>query len=135
MAIQTVCPSCGARSKATVAWVAEQVQEARSGRPIREPERRSDASLVGIIQGLRDHGASAQPIVKWLDEWLARDNFGAQGYWGYLHIISPNGPDDVRDLGVSLQNRGYGLITAQGKYEVPLTEKLTTTSAAGWVRC
>jgi hypothetical protein len=64
----------------------------------------------------------------------ARDNFGSQGYWGYMHIAAPNGPDDVRDLGVSLQDRGYGLITVQGKYELPLTKKLTSTSSVGWLR-
>jgi hypothetical protein len=62
-----------------------------------------------------------------------RDNFGAQGYWGYLWITSPNGPSDVKDLGVSLQNRSLGLLTAQAKYELPLSKKLTSTTAAGWL--
>jgi hypothetical protein len=61
-----------------------------------------------------------------------RDNFGAQGYWGYLFITAPNPPSDVNDLGVSLQNRGLGLFTVQGKYEYPLTCKLSGTFAAGW---
>jgi hypothetical protein len=64
----------------------------------------------------------------------ARDNFGSEGYWSYMHIMTPNGPDDVNDLGVSLQNRGLGLLTFQAKYEYPLTCKLTSTSAAGWFR-
>jgi hypothetical protein len=63
-----------------------------------------------------------------------RDNFGAQGYWSCLHLTSPNGPDDVQDLGVSLQDRGLGLFTVQAKYDLPLTPKLTSTTAAGWLR-
>lgn len=62
-----------------------------------------------------------------------RDNFGAQGYWSYLYITSPNGPADVKDLGVSLQNQGYGLFTMQAKYEYPICRKLTGISAAGWL--
>ncbi|MFL5329964.1 MAG: GH36-type glycosyl hydrolase domain-containing protein [Gemmataceae bacterium] len=50
-------------------WVAEQVASG-AGRP---PERRSDPALVGIVQGLRDLGASAQPIVNWLDTWLGEN--------------------------------------------------------------
>lgn len=61
-----------------------------------------------------------------------RDNFGAQGYWGYLYITAPNPPSDVKDLGVSLQNRGLGLYTIQGKYVYPLTCKLSGLFAAGW---
>ena len=63
-----------------------------------------------------------------------RDNFGAQGYWSYMHITTPNGPDDVNDLGVSLQNRGFGLFTVQAKYDLPLAKKLLSTSAVGWLR-
>ncbi|WP_149112623.1 alginate export family protein [Limnoglobus roseus] len=60
-----------------------------------------------------------------------RDNFGAQGYWSYLQLTSPNGPGDVADLGVSLQNRGLGLLTAQGKFEYPLAKRLLSTTTAG----
>jgi hypothetical protein len=62
-----------------------------------------------------------------------RDNFGAQGYWSYLYITSPNGPADVKDLGVSLQNRGFGLFTLQGKYEYPICCHFSGISAAGWL--
>jgi cyclic beta-1,2-glucan synthetase len=58
-------------------WVAEQAQTTRGGRELREPERRSDASLVGIIQGLREFEGSAQPLVEWLEQWLARENLTA----------------------------------------------------------
>ncbi len=61
-----------------------------------------------------------------------RDNFGAQGYWGYLYITAPNPPSDVNDLGVSLQNRGLGLFTIQGKYVYPIKGKLSGIFAAGW---
>ena len=62
-----------------------------------------------------------------------RDNFGAQGYWSYLQVTSPNGPGDVADLGVSLQNRGLGLFTVQGKFEYPLTKRLNSSTTAGWL--
>jgi hypothetical protein len=32
----------------------------------------------------------------------ARDNFGADGYWSYLMLVSPQGYTDVNDLGLSL---------------------------------
>jgi hypothetical protein len=63
-----------------------------------------------------------------------RDNFGAQGYWSYLHLTTPNPPSDVQDLGVSLQDRGLGLFTLQAKYEYPICGKLSGTSAVGWLR-
>jgi hypothetical protein len=64
----------------------------------------------------------------------AEDNFGAEGYWSYLMLTSPQGYSDVNDLGVSLQNRGCGLMTVQAKYEYPLFGRLSGTLAAGWLR-
>jgi hypothetical protein len=64
----------------------------------------------------------------------ARDNFGAEGYWSYLMIVTPQGYTDVNDMGVSLQNRGCGLVTLQTKYEYPIFERLSGTLAAGWLR-
>jgi hypothetical protein len=63
-----------------------------------------------------------------------RDNFGSQGYWSYMYLTSPNGPSDVNDLGVSLQNRGLGLFTLQTKFDFPICNKLTGTTAAGYLR-
>lgn len=63
-----------------------------------------------------------------------RDNFGSQGYWSYLHLTTPNAPGDVSDLGVGLQNRGLGLLTAQAKFELPLSKCLTSTTAAGYLQ-
>ncbi|WP_460167216.1 hypothetical protein [Thermostilla marina] len=63
-----------------------------------------------------------------------RDNFGAQGYWSYLVITSPDGPSDVNDLGVGLQNRGLGLFTVQMQYVFPVFERLDGRLAAGWLR-
>jgi hypothetical protein len=63
-----------------------------------------------------------------------RDNFGAQGYWSYLMLTSPHGPNDVKDLGVSLQNRSCGLFTTQAKYEYPVYGPLSALSAIGWFR-
>ncbi|MBI4332304.1 MAG: hypothetical protein HY673_13590 [Chloroflexi bacterium] len=63
-----------------------------------------------------------------------RDGFGAQGYWSYLGIFTPHGPSDTNDLGVSLQNRGYGLTTVQGKVEFPITGRLDGYLAGGWLR-
>ena len=63
-----------------------------------------------------------------------RDNFGSQGYWSYLQITTPNAPGDVNDLGVGLQNRGLGLVTLQTKFEYPLTKRLLSTTAAGYLQ-
>ncbi len=64
----------------------------------------------------------------------ARDNFGAEGYWSYLMLAAPQGYTDVNDMGVSLQNRGYGLLTVQTKYDYPIFGRLSGTLAAGWMR-
>jgi hypothetical protein len=64
----------------------------------------------------------------------ARDNFGEEGYWSYLMLASPQGYTDVNDMGVSLQNRGYGLLTVQTKYDYPIFGRLSGTLAAGWMR-
>jgi hypothetical protein len=64
----------------------------------------------------------------------ARDNFGAEGYWSYLMLVTPQGYTDVNDLGVSLQNRGCGLFTVQAKYDYPIFQKLSGTIAVGWLR-
>lgn len=64
----------------------------------------------------------------------ARDNFGSEGYWSCLMLVTPQGYTDVNDLGVSLQNRGCGLFTAQAKYEYPILERLAGTIAIGWLR-
>ena len=63
-----------------------------------------------------------------------RDNFGAQGYWSYLVITSADGPSDVNDLGVSLQNRGFGLFTVQANYAYPIYQALSGRIATGWLR-
>ena len=64
----------------------------------------------------------------------ARDNFGAEGYWSYLMLVTPQGYTDVNDMGVSLQNRGCGLFTVQTKYDYPIFRRLTGTIAVGWLR-
>jgi hypothetical protein len=64
----------------------------------------------------------------------ARDNFGAEGYWSYLMLVTPQGYTDVNDAGVSLQNRGFGLLTVQTKYEYPIFRQLSGTLAVGWLR-
>ena len=43
-----------------------------------------------------------------------RDNFGAQGYWSYTHLTTPNGPDDVNDLGAMAH---AGLFRPEVRYE------------------
>lgn len=62
-----------------------------------------------------------------------RDNFGAQGYWSYLAITSPHGPSDVNDLGVSLQNRGLGLFTAQAAFDYEINDCLSAVLSVGWL--
>jgi hypothetical protein len=63
-----------------------------------------------------------------------RDDFGAQGYWSLVGLTSPRGSSDVNDLGVGLQNRGLGLLTAQLAASRPLTTGWTTYVAASWLR-
>lgn len=63
----------------------------------------------------------------------ARDNLGAQGYWGYLPISSANGPADGNDLGLSLQNQGLGLMTVQGAWDQPLNQTWSSVMALGWL--
>lgn len=58
--------------------------------------------------------------------------FGTAGYWAYTHLFTPNGPSDVNDLGVGLDNGGKGLMTVQTKLEMPLMEKLTGEFVLGW---
>lgn len=61
------------------------------------------------------------------------DNFGAQGYWSYLVLSAPHGPSDVKDLGISPQNRGLGLATLQAKYSYPLSDSWSGVAAIGWL--
>ena len=49
-------------------------------------------------------------------------------------LTSPHGPSDVKDLGVSLQNRSCGLFTVQAKYEYPVWGRLSGLFACGWFR-
>lgn len=62
-----------------------------------------------------------------------RDNFGAFGYWSFLGLTSPRGSSDVQDLGVSLQNRGFGLMTIQSNFEFPLSENVSGYLSGGWL--
>ncbi|RME78690.1 MAG: hypothetical protein D6785_11890 [Planctomycetota bacterium] len=63
-----------------------------------------------------------------------RDDLGSQGYWSFLGLTSPWGPSDVKDLGVSLQNQGLGLLTIQASYEKGLTSFLTGYLGLGWLQ-
>ena len=90
------------------------------------------------------NAALSAPEVDYLDDGLAeciaravqglRAEQSAQGYWSYLVITSADGPSDVNDLGVSLQNRGLGLFTVQAKYEYPILDRLCGRLAVGWLR-
>ena len=63
-----------------------------------------------------------------------RDNAGAQSYWSPLGLTAPRGPSDVDDLGLSLQNRGRGLVTVQAEWSQPVARDWSTSLAAGWLR-
>lgn len=102
-----------------------------------ELSRKLGAAEVGF-QGLYSSGED-DPTATRSNEFRTigqseRDNFGSQSYWSYLAITSPHGPSDVSDLGVSLQNRGLGLTTLQGRLRFPILERLDGTIAAGWLR-
>ncbi len=57
---------------------------------------------------------------------------GTAGYWAYTYIFTPHGPSDVNDFGLEPGNKGYGLLTLQGKVDVPITDKLSAQAVAGW---
>lgn len=41
--------------------------------------------------------------------------FGVEGYWAYTHLFTANGPSDVNDLGIDLDQGGLGLLTGQAR--------------------
>jgi hypothetical protein len=57
---------------------------------------------------------------------------GTNGYWGYSHIFNANGPSDVNDFGINLNNGGAGLWTIQGQLQFPIVPKLTGTLESGY---
>ncbi len=58
---------------------------------------------------------------------------GTGGYWGYMHVFTPNGPSDVNDLGLEIGNNGAGLTTIQAKVDFPLgMSKLNGQLFGGW---
>lgn len=57
---------------------------------------------------------------------------GTQGYWAYTHLFTANGPSDVNDLGVRIDNGGRGLLTIQGKLSAPLIERLSGDMVVGY---
>ena len=56
------------------------------------------------------------------------------GYWAYTYIFTPHGPSDVNDFGLEPGNKGYGLITLQGKVDAPIMDKLSAQAVAGIFR-
>ena len=84
-----------------------------------------NVSLLGIYSS-GDRGGTGFLTVQGL--------LGTGGYWGYTYIFSPHGPSDVNDFGLEVGNRGYGLITIQGKVDVPLTDRISAQAVAGWFR-
>ncbi len=40
----------------------------------------------------------------------------------------------MNDFGLEPGNRGYGLLTLQGKVDVPITDKLSAQAVVGWFR-
>ncbi|NOY69918.1 MAG: hypothetical protein GXP53_10620 [Deltaproteobacteria bacterium] len=58
--------------------------------------------------------------------------FGTEGYWAYTHIFTPNGPSDVNDMGIGIDNGGKGITTAQARLTAPLSERLTGEFVLGW---
>lgn len=57
---------------------------------------------------------------------------GTQGYWAYTHLFTANGPSDVNDLGVRIDNGGLGLLTLQGKLSSPIVARLSGDLIAGF---
>lgn len=63
-------------------------------------------------------------------EALAKTN----GYWGYTGLLTVQGPTDTGFDGdsVNLSNNGFGLITFQARYLLPVTRRLHSYLAVGW---
>lgn len=57
---------------------------------------------------------------------------GTQGYWAYTHLFTANGPSDVNDLGLRIDNKGSGLWTVQGKLSAPLFKRVRGDLIVGW---
>jgi hypothetical protein len=76
--------------------------------------------FVGGVQETNDRFVTVQQIV------------GTQGYWAYTHLFTANGPSDVNDLGLRIDNGGSGLLTIQGKLSAPLVERLSGDLVVGY---
>jgi len=59
---------------------------------------------------------------------------GANSYWGYLGLLTVQGPTDTGIDGdsVNISNNGYGLSSLQAKYAFPISGALSGYLAAGW---
>lgn len=56
---------------------------------------------------------------------------GTNGFWGYTHIFTPNGPSDVNDLGLTAGNNGAGLLTVQVQADIPLIKDTVDARLSG----
>ena len=86
-------------------------------------------SVLGIYSSGDKSGASSKNQFRTVQGML-----GTEGYWAYCHIFNANGPSDVNDMGVGLDNDGRGLLSFQTKCEIPLSKKLNSDLVAGWFR-
>lgn len=82
-------------------------------------------SLLGIYSSGEDDGTGFKTVYNLV---------GTAGYWAYTYIFTPHGPSDVNDFGLEPGNRGYGLITLQGKVDAPIMDRLSAQAVIGIFR-
>lgn len=58
---------------------------------------------------------------------------GANSYWGYMGILTVQGPTDTGFDGdsVNVSNNGYGLMSLQGRYLLPIVDRFKAVVSAG----
>ena len=83
--------------------------------------------VLGIYSSGDSEGAASEDQFRTI-----QGIFGTEGYWAYTHIFTANGPSDVNDLGVGIDNGGRGLISLQAKLETSLVDKLDGELFLGW---
>ena len=79
-------------------------------------------SLLGVYSTGTDKGEGFKTV---------HEILGTNGYWAYTYIFTPHGPSDVNDFGLRPDNKGYGLMTVQGKVDIPISKSLSAQAVAG----
>ena len=93
---------------------------------------KANVSLLGVYSSGKSGTTNALGNAKGFH--TVHGILGTGGYWAYTYIFTPHGPSDVNDFGLEPGNKGYGLLTIQGKVDIPLMEKLSAQAIGGVFR-